>query len=60
MLEELRKRGYENTAILDEGFFVWTQEGHPVEAADGQLPIVAPPAKAEPFVPVPLTSPASR
>ncbi len=60
ILEELRKRGYENTAILDEGFFVWTQQGHPVEAADGQLPIAAPPAKAAPFVPVPLASPAAR
>jgi cytochrome c oxidase cbb3-type subunit 3/ubiquinol-cytochrome c reductase cytochrome c subunit len=58
VLEELRKRGYENTAILDEGFFVWTEQGHPVEAADGQLPIAAPPAKAAPFVPVPLASPA--
>jgi cytochrome c oxidase cbb3-type subunit 3/ubiquinol-cytochrome c reductase cytochrome c subunit len=60
VLEELRKRGYENTAILDEGFFVWTEQGHPVEAADGQLPIAAPPAKAAPFTPVPLTSPAAR
>jgi rhodanese-related sulfurtransferase len=60
VLEELRKRGYENTAILDEGLFVWTAQGHPVEAADGQLPIAAPPAKPVPFVPVPLASPASR
>ena len=60
VLEELRKRGYENTAILDEGFFVWTEQGHPVEAADGQLPIAAPPAKPAPFAPVPLASPAGR
>ena len=60
VVEELRKRGYENTAILDEGFFVWTEQGHPVEAADGQLPIAAPPAKPAPFAPVPLASPAAR
>lgn len=53
VLEELRKRGYENTAILDEGFFVWADRGHPVEAAAGQLPIAAPPAKPSPFAPVP-------
>jgi rhodanese-related sulfurtransferase len=57
VLEELRKRGYENTAILDEGFFVWAEQGHPVEVAAGQLPIAAPPAKAAPFTPVPLPSP---
>lgn len=53
VLEELRKRGYANTAVLDEGFFVWTDRGHPVEAAAGQLPIAAPPAKPSPFAPVP-------
>lgn len=57
VLEELRKRGYPNTAILDEGFFVWATQGHPVEAADGQLPIAAPPAKPAPFTPVPAASP---
>lgn len=43
VLEELRRRGYANTAVLDEGFFVWVQQGHPIAAADGQLPIPAPP-----------------
>lgn len=57
ILEELRKRGYPNTAILDEGLFVWTKQGHPTAAADGQLPIAAPPAKAAPFVAQPLPSP---
>jgi cytochrome c oxidase cbb3-type subunit 3/ubiquinol-cytochrome c reductase cytochrome c subunit len=57
ILEELRGRGYPNTAILDEGFFVWKEQGHPVEAAPGQLPIAAPPAKPAPFAPVPLPSP---
>ena len=52
MLEELRKRGYPNTAVLDEGLFVWTKEGHPTKAASGQLPIAAPP-KPAPFAPSP-------
>jgi mono/diheme cytochrome c family protein/rhodanese-related sulfurtransferase len=56
VLEELRKRGYPNTAILDEGFFVWKEQGHPIEAAAGQLPIAAPPAKPAAFVPMPLPS----
>ena len=49
VLEELRRRGYANTAILDEGFFVWVEQGHPVAAAEGQLPIPAPPANPVPF-----------
>lgn len=43
VLEELRKRGYPNTAILDEGLFIWQQQGYPVTLAEGQLPIPAPP-----------------
>lgn len=57
ILEELRTRGYPNTAVLDEGLFVWKEQGHPVAAAPGQLPIAAPPAKPAPFVPVPRPSP---
>ena len=48
VLEELRKRGYENTAILDEGLFIWQQQGYPVELAAGQLPIPAPPSAPPP------------
>lgn len=51
VMEELRKRGYANSAVLDEGLFVWQQQGHPVMAAPGQLPIPAPPA--HPGVPAP-------
>jgi cbb3-type cytochrome c oxidase subunit III len=58
ILEELRKRGYANTAVLDEGFFVWVQQGHPVAHAD-QLPIAAPPANPKPFAPVPAPAPGS-
>jgi cytochrome c oxidase cbb3-type subunit 3 len=53
VLEELRKRGDPNPAVLDEGLFVWTKEGHPTKAASGQLPIAAPPAKPAPFAPSP-------
>jgi rhodanese-related sulfurtransferase len=45
VLEELRRRGYPNTAVLDEGLFVWVQQNHPVVAAPGQLPFPAPPPK---------------
>ncbi len=44
VMEELRKRGYAHSAVLDEGIFVWQQQGNPVIAAAGQLPIPAPPA----------------
>jgi cytochrome c oxidase cbb3-type subunit 3 len=43
VMEELRKRGYAHSAVLDEGIFAWQQQGHPVIAAAGQLPIAAPP-----------------
>ena len=43
VVDELRKRGYEHSAVLDEGVFTWQQQGHPVVAAAGQLPIPAPP-----------------
>jgi len=43
VMEELRKRGYAHSAVLDEGVFVWQQQGNPFVAAAGQLPIPAPP-----------------
>jgi cytochrome c oxidase cbb3-type subunit 3 len=48
VMEELRKRGYPHTAVLDEGVFLWQQQGHPVVAAEGQLPIPAPPPSGAP------------
>lgn len=44
VMEELRKRGYANTAVLDEGIFAWQLQGNPTFVAPGQLPIAAPPA----------------
>lgn len=43
--EELRKRGYKNTAVLDEGVFEWQRFGHPMFVAPGQLPVAAPPKR---------------
>lgn len=43
VFDELRKRGYKHSAVLDEGVFAWQRKGHPVIAAEGQLPIPAPP-----------------
>ena len=41
--EELRRRGYKHSAVLDEGVYAWQQKGHPVVAAPGTLPVPAPP-----------------
>jgi rhodanese-related sulfurtransferase len=35
VLDELRKRGYKNTAIIDEGILFWQQHDFPIE---GQAP----------------------
>jgi cytochrome c oxidase cbb3-type subunit III len=38
VVEELRKRGYENSAVLDEGILAWQQAGHPVNTASAAPP----------------------
>jgi cytochrome c oxidase cbb3-type subunit III len=43
VVDELRKRGYRHTAVLDEGIFAWQRKGYPVVAAPGMLPPPAPP-----------------
>lgn len=43
IVDELRKRGYKHTAVLDEGIFAWKTKGHPVAEAPNQLPTPAPP-----------------
>jgi mono/diheme cytochrome c family protein/rhodanese-related sulfurtransferase len=43
VVDQLRKRGYKHTAVLDEGIFAWQRQGYPVVAAPGMLPPPAPP-----------------
>lgn len=43
VVEALRKRGYKNTAVIDEGIFAWQQKKYPVVAAPGLPAIPAPP-----------------
>lgn len=33
VVDELRRRGYKNTAVLDEGILVWGQRGYPIASA---------------------------
>ena len=35
VMDALRKRGFKNTAVIDEGFFVWKDRGYPVETGAG-------------------------
>ncbi len=51
VVEELRKRGYPHTAVLDEGVYAWQQKKYPVVTAPGSTPPAAPP-------PMPSPSPA--
>lgn len=34
VVDELKKRGFENAAILDEGILVWQKRGYPIESAE--------------------------
>jgi cytochrome c oxidase cbb3-type subunit 3 len=43
VVDELRKRGYPHTAVLDEGIFAWQHKGYPVVVAPGMLTPPAPP-----------------
>lgn len=43
VVDQLRKRGYKHTAVLDEGVFAWQHKGYPIVAAAGTLPTPAPP-----------------
>jgi len=49
VVDELRRRGYPNTAVLDEGIFVWQQKKYPVVASPGMQSPAAPP----PIAPAP-------
>jgi cytochrome c oxidase cbb3-type subunit 3 len=43
VVDELRKRGYKHTAVIDEGIFAWQHKGYPAVAAPGLPPFAAPP-----------------
>ncbi|MCE9574777.1 MAG: c-type cytochrome [Deltaproteobacteria bacterium] len=43
VVDELRKRGYKNTAVIDEGILGWQRAGYPAVDAEGK-PAVMPPA----------------
>jgi cytochrome c oxidase cbb3-type subunit 3/ubiquinol-cytochrome c reductase cytochrome c subunit len=45
LVDELRKRGHANAAVLDEGILVWQKLGFPVVDADGKK-VTAPPKPA--------------
>ena len=44
IVDELRKRGHKNAAILDEGILFWHKQGYPVEGTAAHLPPQAPAA----------------
>ncbi len=43
VLDELRKRGFKNSAVIDEGILGWQRAGYPALDGDGK-PAVVPPA----------------
>src|SRR5262249_28042444 len=52
VVEELRKRGFPHTAVIDEGIYAWQHKGYPVVAAPTTPPSPAPPP-AHPSAPPP-------
>jgi mono/diheme cytochrome c family protein/rhodanese-related sulfurtransferase len=48
VVEELRKRGYEHAAVLDEGILAWQQAGYPVYAASDKAPLGSQEARRPP------------
>lgn len=42
VVDELRKRGYPHTAVIDEGILFWRQQGYPVEGSMAALPVPQP------------------
>jgi mono/diheme cytochrome c family protein/rhodanese-related sulfurtransferase len=56
VVDELRKRGYKKTAVIDEGILEWQRRKYPVEGSQAQ---VMPPATASPAVPAAPAAPAA-
>ncbi len=60
VVEELRRRGYKHTAVIDEGIFAWQQKKYPVVAAPGLAQPAWPPAPpAPPAAVAPSPSPSA-
>ena len=36
VIDMLRKKGYQNTAVIDEGFFIWLQSGYPIKSGQAK------------------------
>lgn len=45
VVSELRSRGFRNTAVLDEGIFVWMERGYPVTTGTEKSPPAPTPAR---------------
>jgi rhodanese-related sulfurtransferase len=58
VVDQLRKRGYMHTAVLDEGVFAWQHKGNPIVHAEGTLPSPAPPVLVPGVGPGPALVPA--
>ncbi len=43
VVDELRRRGFDHTAVLDEGIHYWTTQGYPTAGTGGPLPVGVPP-----------------
>jgi rhodanese-related sulfurtransferase len=57
VVEELRKRGYKHTAVIDEGIFAWQHKNYPVVAAPSMIATPAPPPLQPTVVPTPIPLP---
>jgi len=53
VVDELKRRGYKNVAVLDEGVFAWQRKNYPIVASPGAIPVPAPPPAAAHAVSVP-------
>jgi cytochrome c oxidase cbb3-type subunit 3/ubiquinol-cytochrome c reductase cytochrome c subunit len=47
LLDELRKRGFKNSAVIDEGILGWQRAGYPAVDVDNK-PVAMPPAPPQP------------
>lgn len=53
VVDELRKRGYKHTAVMDEGIFAFQHKGFEVIASEGGVPTPAPPPHDQPHLHAP-------